>query len=143
MSKLFPRDVSLTGALGLTCLLISGCQGPKFLRVSGTVRYRGKPVPKLIVKFVPTEGKSSSGFTDENGRYTLRYDKLHEGVVPGAHKVLFAVRPRNPGEEMAMQQGMLDLPLEVKEILGKYGKGASTLQQEVSKDGQVIDFDLD
>ena len=46
-------------------------------------------------------------------------------------------------EEMAIREGRFQPPAEVAPILEKYGKDTSPLTSEVTKDGQVIDLDLD
>jgi hypothetical protein len=142
MPTWFPRSACLV-LLSVVCLIPSGCGETKILRVTGTVRYHGKPISNLIVKFIPAEGRFSTGYTNEDGHYVLRYDNRHEGALRGAHKVYLAVRPRNPAEEMALQQGKGQLSEEMKEILAKYGKETSSLHYEVITDKQVIDLDLD
>ena len=71
--------VTLTAGIGLT-----GC-GPSVgtVRVTGTVLADGEPVPGLTVQFSPPEGsRPSVGFTDESGRFVLRYNKDIVGVLP-------------------------------------------------------------
>ncbi len=125
-------------------LLVGGCSSqPSVLRVSGAVRYRDKPVPNLFVNFVPEQGRPSWGVTDENGRFELSYDREHKGAVPGKHKVYFEFRPRDPKQDLAMQQGKLKLPPDVTAVLAKYGREKSTLSYDVTRDGQEIDLRLE
>jgi hypothetical protein len=75
-------------SLAATALLaLSGCGGPKFdyAEVEGTVTLNNKPLSGVLVRFVPrSDGKeqlpSSSGTTDDAGRFKL----THHGSIPGA-----------------------------------------------------------
>lgn len=141
---------SLTPRAGLALLLAvlplgsAGCGGPKLCRVTGTVRHAGKPVPHLIINFLPAGARPSTGGTDENGHYKLSYDREHEGALPGRHKIYVTYRPRSPAVELAIQQGKTTFPADFKQLLAKYGDADSTpLEREVTTDGQVIDLDLD
>jgi hypothetical protein len=126
-------------------LLAAGCgSGPKIAKVTGTVTYLGNPVPGLVLHFVPAEGRASWGVTDQDGRYTLRYDRKTEGVTLGTHKVYFEYRPRTPSEETGLSEGKRALPAYLQDILARYGDEATTpLKRDVTKDGQVIDISLD
>ncbi len=144
-----PRSLSpgryLARLLTVVLLLAAGCgQGPDVLRVSGTVRRQGSPVANLFLNFVPAEGRPSWGVTDEAGHYTLFHDRKHEGALRGTHRVFAQFRPRNPQQEIALQQGKQAIPPEIQAILEKYGSlDATPLRCEVTADGQVIDLDLD
>jgi hypothetical protein len=73
----------------------SGCsKGPPVGEVTGRVTYQGKPIPFAKVEFQPVgDGKSSLGWTDENGEYTAMYTLSKEGVLVGLHKVSLNVYP--------------------------------------------------
>jgi hypothetical protein len=60
----------LTATLCLALASLIGCQkGEKLFRVSGTVTYDGKPIPKGLIYFEP-QGDSPQGFADiVNGKY--------------------------------------------------------------------------
>ncbi len=138
-----------SGPLGLSLLflLVAGCgeRAPKFVKVSGTLSYKGEPLPGLVVNFVPTDGgPPSSGMTDEQGSYKLFRDRKTEGVVLGAHKVSIAIRPRNAQEESDLRDGIFPASPKLREILEKFGsQSMAPLQYEVTKDGQVIDINLE
>jgi hypothetical protein len=131
----------------LICLaapLLAGCGGARVVRVTGPVRYGGKPVAGLFLHFVPENGRPSWGVTDEQGQFKLVNDKKHQGAVLGRHKVYFEYRPRDAKEDMALALGKSPLAAEMKAILAKYGSEATTpLAYEVNQDGQVIDIDLE
>ncbi len=54
-------------------LLLAGCSDSLQQRaeVSGTVTYRGKPLPGGIVTFISDKGFQNSATIDENGHYTI------------------------------------------------------------------------
>jgi hypothetical protein len=121
-------------------LLLTGCGSDgKPVRVTGVVRSKGKPIPNLIVHFVPEQGRESRGTTDNNGEFKLSYERGTEGAVKGKHKVYFEFRPHDPRQESSTAA----IPPDIKAILAKYGKQNSSLQYEVTKDGQEITIDLD
>jgi hypothetical protein len=139
MSRLLLRGPCLL----LAALLFGGgCAGKKVVRVSGTVRYEGKPVPRLVVHFVPLQGRPSQGVTDEKGHYSLRQDRKQDGAVRGTHKVHFSYRAANPQEEVNLQEGKAALPAGVHAVLSRYGSEETALTEEVRSDGQVIDIDV-
>ncbi len=75
-----------------TVLSISGCGGgsglPELGAVEGKVTAGGQPLANATVTFSPvTEGRPSSGVTDENGEYSLLYTVDTLGALPGQHRV--------------------------------------------------------
>ncbi|HWG41679.1 MAG TPA: hypothetical protein VN688_02755 [Gemmataceae bacterium] len=125
-------------------LLLTGCGSSDTVRVTGTVQRDGKPVPNLIVNFVPAEGRPSWGITDEKGAFMLAHDKKTAGAVRGTHRVYVKYHTRDPKEDIAFHQGTLKLSPEMKAILAKYGQMETTpLRYEITKDGQAIDVVLD
>ena len=46
---------------------IAGCGGPKVVPVKGIAMYQGKPVANLILHFSSSDGRTSTGMTDEIG----------------------------------------------------------------------------
>src|SRR5215213_7297166 len=78
--------------------LLAGCGGdpskPKLGRVSGTVTYKGQPVTKGLVTFVPvggagaTTGQSATGEIGKGGSFALSTFANGDGAVLGEHIVL-------------------------------------------------------
>ncbi len=114
-------------ALGVLAAGLAGCGAknePKYVKVSGTVTMDGKPLPDAVVMFAPKStskesqnpGKSSSGYTDANGRYTLKISNegTKEGAVVGVH----IVRINMKGVEMVIdpQTGSPDNPTQGKPL---------------------------
>jgi major membrane immunogen (membrane-anchored lipoprotein) len=79
-------------------------------KVSGTVTYKGQPVPKGSIVFEPTnppmpQGRVANG-TIENGSYSLTTSNKNEGDLPGEYKVI-----------------ILSSDLDVAELAKKQGQG--------------------
>ena len=93
----------------LFVLVLTGCSDPdkKYVKVEGTITYKGEPVAKATVKFQTTtpDGESASGMTDENGKYLLTSTQAsggQRGVLPGDYGVLVQKResaPPDPDQE--------------------------------------------
>jgi hypothetical protein len=86
-----------TGSAILSIALFAtiGCSGPTVVPVTGKVTYKGQPLAKATVTFIPTgsEGGPASlavSFTDDEGNFTLQTrlgsgDRM--GTVPGTYRV--------------------------------------------------------
>ena len=142
------------GYVSLTLLLaIAGCakgDGPPIARVSGTVTHNGKPVPNMMINFMPTTGRPSWGKTDASGRYEMNYEEGVMGVKIGHHKVYvnssaatIDAGTSKKSKEAAAKDTSLT-PEEISTIFSKYGKEDSTkLEVDVEKDPTVLDLKLD
>lgn len=93
-SKAPSRNVSYGVATAVVfTLLIAGCSGePERGPVTGVVTLDGKPLPGVMVVFVPdpdhgTPGQRSVARTDKDGRYVVHTDKDQEGASVGIHRV--------------------------------------------------------
>jgi hypothetical protein len=82
-----------------------GCSGggADMAPVSGTVTYRGKPLPDAQVNFTPVDGGPiASGRTDSSGRFRLSTSTPDDGARLGKHKISIVARgpdrPPRPGE---------------------------------------------
>lgn len=96
MILLQSRNASVWMTILTAALLASiGCSGPTVVPVTGKVTYKGQPLAKAAVTFIPTgaEGGSASvavSFTDDEGKFTLQTrlgagDRM--GTVPGTYRV--------------------------------------------------------
>jgi hypothetical protein len=78
--------------------------GPPRAPVTGIVTYRGIPVAKAQISFIPTSGdpQIATGMTDEQGKFSLTTMDLNDGAIVGSHKVQIMAhgpdRPLKPGE---------------------------------------------
>jgi len=132
---------------------LAGCgkgDYPEMARVTGTVAYKGKPVPNIMVNFMPTEGRPSWGKTDSEGKYEMVYDADYKGVKMGHHKVYFtpAAFTIDGGASKKSRKLIAEAvgltPEELLEIRSKYGSEEVTkLEIDVKKDPEVIDLKLD
>jgi hypothetical protein len=136
-------------------LALAGCSKgdyPEMARVTGTVTYKGKPVPNMMINFMPTEGRPSWGRLDANGKFEMIYDADYKGVKMGHHKVYFTP-PVGSGSidggatkasRKAIAEAVGLTPEEMAEIRQKYGAEETTkLEVDVKKDPEVLDLKLD
>ena len=92
-------------------LALAGCgkgDYPEMARVTGTVTYKGKPVPNMMVNFMPKSGRPSWGKTDAAGKFEMIYDADYKGAKIGHHKVYFtppANRHDRRSQEQSVAQG--------------------------------------
>lgn len=83
--------MSYLRTIGLMLLLISitGCggdSGPELGAVTGVVFDNGSPISGAMIEFFPEEGITSTAVTNEEGKYSLKYnDRM--GAVVGVHSV--------------------------------------------------------
>lgn len=75
--------------LAVAALTPAACGGSGLAGVSGTVTYRGKPVPKGTVTFVSTTpgARNATGEIQEDGSYTLHTEQPGDGAAPGEYRV--------------------------------------------------------
>ncbi len=122
---------------------LAGCGsgGPVMGRVSGTVSYQGKPIPKGSITFVPTDGtRPSATGTIENGAYTLQTTEPGDGAVVGGYKVAVSDIDAN-----ALNTALPGMPVQAPKsaIPKKYGDAnASGLTADVQSGSQTKNFEL-
>ena len=82
----------LAAAVLLISLALAGCAGkeptPETLPVTGTVTYKGKPLPAGSITFYPESGMPGSGPLNDKGEFTLTTFAPGDGAVRGQHKVV-------------------------------------------------------
>jgi hypothetical protein len=82
------RKCGLTVACGVSLLIgVTGCGNPGMAKVSGTVTFRGTPVPDAVVQFLPTSKPGAGGRTDAEGRFSLTTLKPGDGAYVGQGRV--------------------------------------------------------
>jgi hypothetical protein len=87
------RNVRATVLAVVLIALASGCgkARPALLPVEGIIRLEGRPLRKVVVRFIPTSDASPAriavGVTDESGRYTLTCNGK-PGACAGANHVV-------------------------------------------------------
>jgi hypothetical protein len=95
--------------LVVAAAVLAGCGGdpdlPKLGKVSGTVTYKGQPVTKGLVTFVPASGagaqtgQSATGEIQKDGSFTLSTFENNDGAVLGEHIVVVQSREDDPALE--------------------------------------------
>lgn len=117
-----------------------GCSRGVGATATGVVRANGKPVPAgVIVRFQPrvANGSTSIGVTDDEGRFTLRFNATTFGVMPGDSVVSLAIR------ESYDAQGVPFIPKELRGVRIPETCGTkSTLVKNVKPGANVIDIDI-
>jgi hypothetical protein len=137
---------------GLVALwLASGCgPGYRVAEVDGVVKSGGKPVPHLRVQFMPdpekgTKGPTSTGTTDEEGRFTLVCADKRAGAVVGWHRVVITdlgVRTFKTVKDDDGKAAAKGRP-QASHVPDKYTSVAQTpLHVEVKSEKQEVTFDL-
>jgi hypothetical protein len=132
--------------LPLTLLLLIGCSsGPHIVPVKGVATRGGQPVKGLLLTFSPEgDGRPSTGQTDEQGRFELKFDKDTKGALVGKHKVAVTFRPRNPGEAAEFAEGRIKLHPDQDVILEKFGnRDTTTLSVDITDSAKGIELKLD
>ena len=94
MSKAHLRTAGLTLLLASLALVV-GCgeEGPQRYDVSGTVTYKGEPVPAGMIQFMPDNEQGNSGppgnAAIEGGKFDTAVEGM--GTIGGPHKVIIDV----------------------------------------------------
>ncbi|QDT55420.1 hypothetical protein Pan44_34630 [Caulifigura coniformis] len=89
------RNLNAFTLLLCVCINSVGCGGgggdaPKTVPATGTITVDGRPMGKLSVAFMPTQGKVATGETDSEGRFTLMTNTPGDGAVVGTYSVSVA-----------------------------------------------------
>ncbi len=121
--------------------------GPALIPVEGTVTLDGKPLAGALVTFIPvgdTRGSGGTGYTDQNGRYTLRSADGGAGVPAGPYRVTISKLVMPDGSDYSPQAGVapMDSPAQERLPVQYSDLQFTTLQATVSKQDQPIDFAL-
>jgi hypothetical protein len=93
--RFYLRTTWTRAAPVLVALFCVGCSGDSNMgAVTGRVTYGGKPLGLAQVEFTPEgSGRSSTGLTDTDGDYELKYTLNEKGAQVGRHKVRIVVMP--------------------------------------------------
>lgn len=106
------RSIWSWAAAGLA-VAAAGCgdSQPKLAAVSGQVKVDGKPYPNAYVMFQPNPGKEnpnpgrgSMAITDQDGKFTLKYEGGFDGAVVGNHTV--RISTVQPADDPARFKGV-------------------------------------
>lgn len=149
----------LTALSASACLVLFACGDDglgKRYSVYGNITYKGEPVKKGAISFVPEapEGRAASG-SIENGYYTLATLNPGDGAFPGKYKVTVTSKEVDMSEAQAKVKGMggsVALPQDFvakanrvakNNIPAKYSTpSTTTLSAEVLEKSNKFDFEL-
>jgi hypothetical protein len=138
MPKPFLSRVVVILLVGLT-----GCGRSNIVKVTGTLTYKGKPVPNALLTFEPAHGRQSWAETDEQGRFKIHYDPQQDGAVVGKHKLFIELKPTTDAQrEAAMQGKPPPLPPEMKAFFHKYSPLNSKHTVEITSSTKELKLDL-
>ncbi len=146
-------------ALVASAAILAGCGGdpdlPKLGKVSGTVKYKGQPVTKGLVTFVPVggagsqTGQSATGEIGKDGSFVLSTFENGDGAVLGEHMVLVQSREDDPalegrGMPIPDARGRLKIKPPKHLVPEKYGtSGKSPLRHTVVEGSNTVPLDLE
>jgi len=93
--KMLERSlVAATVLIGAT-MIGCGSDLPETFRSTGSVTLEGKPLPSVIVTFIPKKnGSGASGTADQQGKFTLSTFSPSDGVLAGDYSV--TIIPKDP-----------------------------------------------
>ncbi|MDO4587271.1 MAG: hypothetical protein Q4C95_08240 [Planctomycetia bacterium] len=110
-----------------------GC-GPKLpyevVEFEGTLTYNGTPIPNVSFFFEPIEGRTSSGETDANGKFSMIYTADVDGVQTGKGHFYFISMPSMGG--LAGETNADETNYQAV-LSQKYPRGNSDLVVEITK----------
>jgi len=136
----------LSSVAFLLFVAVAGCSdsGPKVVKVTGTLTFKGQPVSNAVLTFRPEFGRQSWAQTDEQGRFKINYDRDQDGAVVGKHKVWIDLRTvPSPNQEPGMPGRRPPMSKEMSEFFDKYNADNSKLTVEITKDTKDLKLDID
>lgn len=114
---------------------------PQPAKVTGMVTLDGKPLAGATIVFTPQKGRSASGVTDGQGRYSLSTSAQDDGAPPGVYRVTITADSQDPAKpnEAQSKRGAAGKPA----IPARYSNPATTgLTTEIRPGANVFDFEL-
>lgn len=125
------RQLQSLVLLGVTLCLVGCGSGdrPDLGQVRGTVTLDGEPLPEAYVTFIQRGFRPSTGVTDANGNYELKYLRDASGASVGTNLVRINKESGAEGEP-------------VVELLPDRYHRESTIERVVEPGQNVFDFEL-
>lgn len=125
-------------------LTLPGCgsSNSKICQISGTLTYKGQPIPQVYLRFEPddlTTKATSMAVTKADGRF-----EMFIGSTPGVYRGKVKVFCDDPQAAMG---GKSQIPAEIepayRELCSKYGNGKSTYEITIDKSNSNLALKLD
>jgi hypothetical protein len=138
MSRLAPP------VLAFLCFSLAGCSGgdPNICQVSGTLTYKGKPIPGIYLRFEPDNfdtKATSMAITEANGHFEMLM-----GSTPGVYKGKIKVFCDDPLAAMgAKTEIAADIEPAYRELCAKYGAGKSTHEITIEESNSNLELKLE
>ena len=131
--------------LGVTTLIVfAGCNpGPERAAVQGMVSYKGEPVTKGRITFIPAEGTegTSVGTEIEFGSYNISPEN---GAAFGKYRVQVSWSKETGKQvELGSPSPPGTMIAEVVEVIPAKYNTSSTLTADIHSDKQELNFDLE
>ena len=125
-------------SLCVLLLCCYGCSGDagNIATVEGIVTVDGNPIDRATVIFYPAAGRSSNGYTDDSGHYSLVYIKS-KGALIGSHKVTITTALERDYDDGATRDAREEMMPE--RYLDRY---KTDLTANVESGDNKIDFNL-
>ena len=115
-------------------LALTGCgeSNSAICRISGTLTYKGKPVPQVYLRFEPddlTTKATSMSVTDVHGKFEMAM-----GSTPGVYRGKVKVYCDDPLAAMGAKSPVpADIEPAYRELCAKFGAGKSTCELTIDK----------
>jgi hypothetical protein len=122
----------------LSCSLALGCGGDKSYRVSGTITFKGQPVPAGKIYFLPDGSKGNTGATGYANIKDGKYDTSAtggKGVIGGPTIIAIeGIDPSGPPAKAESSEVTAKVLFPRYETAAELPKAASTKDIEVPAD---------
>jgi hypothetical protein len=125
-------------------LVVTGCgdSNSNMCSISGTLSYKGKPIPGVYLRFEPDDlstKSTSMAVTDDKGKF-----EMFIGSTPGVFKGKVKVFCDDP---LAAMGGKTPVPPDIepayRELCAKYGAGKSTYEITIDKPDSDLELKLE
>jgi hypothetical protein len=127
--------------LMIACLGCGG--GGKVATVTGKVTLGGKPLPNATVSFSPKEGgRPSTGVTDEDGDYELRYTAKEDGAEIGEHVVRVSTFEESDGTITSPERVPAQYNVSTT-LVKKVEPGSNEINLDLEAGGRIVSPDED
>ena len=125
-------------------LVVAGCgdSNSKMCEISGTLTYKGKPIPGVYLRFEPDDlatKSTSMAVTEADGRF-----EMFVGSTPGVFKGKVKVFCDDPLAAMGNRTPVPpDIEPDYRELCAKYGAGKSKYEITITESDSNLELKLE